>query len=33
LAILAITDFGLTKAVPGDCDRRTRRAAGDTDVS
>ena len=32
LVILAITDFGLTKAVLGDYDKRTRLAAGGTDV-
>ncbi len=32
LVILAITDFGLTKAVLGDYDKRTRLAAGGADV-
>jgi mannose-6-phosphate isomerase-like protein (cupin superfamily) len=33
LVILAITDFGLTKAVLGDYDRRTRLAQGGEDVT
>lgn len=32
LMILAITDFGLTKAVLGDYDKRTRLSAGGADV-
>jgi len=32
LVILAITDFGLTKAVLGDYDKRTRLATGGADV-
>jgi uncharacterized RmlC-like cupin family protein len=32
LVILAITDFGLTKAVLGDYDKRTRLSAGGADV-